>query len=147
MRYRQLEAFRAVMRAGSVTQAAEMLNVSQPAVSRLIACLEQDVGFPLFRRRRGRLQPTPEADFLLGEVERAIANLDHVAQIADDIRKRRTGHLPNCLVSMGEGMLHSPSVEIFIFKSLVSITLNPFLSICMLLYPSSLRPLFWSRPF
>ena len=93
MRYRQLEAFRAVMLAGSVTQAAEMLSVSQPAVSRLIACLELDIGFPLFRRRRGRLQPTPEAQFLLGEVERAIANLDHVAQVAEDIRNRRTGHL------------------------------------------------------
>ncbi len=93
MRYRQLEAFRAVMLAGSVTQAAEMLSVSQPAVSRLIACLEQDLGFALFRRRRGRLQPTPEAQFLLGEVERAIAGLDHVDQIAEDIRNRRSGHL------------------------------------------------------
>jgi DNA-binding transcriptional LysR family regulator len=93
MRYRQLEAFRAVMLAGSVTQAAEMLSISQPAVSRLISCLEQDMGFPLFRRRRGRLQPTPEAQFLLGEVERAIANLDHVAQIVEDIRNRRSGHL------------------------------------------------------
>ncbi len=93
MRYRQLEAFRAVMLAGSVTQAAEMLSVSQPAVSRLISCLEQDLGFALFRRRRGRLQPTPEAQFMLGEVERAIANLDHVAQVAEDIRNRRSGHL------------------------------------------------------
>ena len=55
MRYRQLEAFRAVMLAGSMTQAAEMLSISQPAVSRLIACLEQDLDFALFRRRRGRL--------------------------------------------------------------------------------------------
>ncbi len=93
MRYRQLEAFRAVMLAGSVTQAAELLRISQPAVSRLVACLEQDMGFPLFRRRRGRLEPTPEAQFLLGEVERAIANLDHVAQIAEDIRQGRSGHL------------------------------------------------------
>ncbi len=93
MRYRQLEAFRAVMLAGSVTQAAEMLSISQPAVSRLISCLEQDLGFALFRRRRGRLQPTPEAEFLLVDVERVIANLDHVAQVAEDIRNRRSGHL------------------------------------------------------
>ena len=77
IRLRQLEAFRAVMHAASVTQAAEVLRISQPAVSRLIASLEQDLGFALFSRRRGRLLPTPESTFLLGEVERAISNLAH----------------------------------------------------------------------
>lgn len=93
IRLRQLEAFRAVMITGGVTPAANMLNVSQPAVSRLIASLEQGMGISLFERKRGRLTPTYEANFLLGEVERAIVNLEHISQLSDDIRNQKAGHL------------------------------------------------------
>jgi len=93
IRLRQLEAFRAVMITGGVTPAAGMLNVSQPAVSRLITNLEQTLGFSLFQRRKGRLHPTQEAEFLSGEVERVIANLDHISQISHDILHQKTGHL------------------------------------------------------
>lgn len=90
---RQLEAFRALMTTGTVSQAADRLNVSQPAVSVLIANLERNVGFPLFERRRGRLVPTPEAGFLLDEVERAFASLDKIAHAIHEIRGMTTGFL------------------------------------------------------
>lgn len=93
LKLRQLEAFRATILSGSVTQAAEMLGVSQPAVSRLISHLERDLDLTLFQRRRGRLEPTPEAQVLFDEVERTIANLEHIDQLARDIRDRRRGHL------------------------------------------------------
>jgi DNA-binding MarR family transcriptional regulator len=38
---RQLEAFRATMRSGSITEAAEIMHISQPSVSRLIAIFTQ----------------------------------------------------------------------------------------------------------
>ena len=41
MNLRQLEAFRATIRCGSITEAAKMMHISQPSVSRLIADLEQ----------------------------------------------------------------------------------------------------------
>ena len=126
IRLRQLEAFRAVMHAASVTQAAEVLGISQPAVSRLIAGLEQDLGFPLFSRRRGRLQPTPEATFLLGEVERAIANLDHIGQIAEDIRNRRTGHLRiACLPGFATSLLPRIVAKFLSQRPDVTISLQP----------------------
>ncbi|MFT6559062.1 LysR substrate-binding domain-containing protein [Sneathiella sp.] len=93
IRLRQLEAFRAVMITGGVTAAANMLNISQPAVSRLISSLEEGMGIPLFERRQGRLHPTYEANFLLGEVEQAIVNLEHITQLSDDIRNQKAGHL------------------------------------------------------
>ena len=126
IRLRQLEAFRAVMQTASVTQAAEILRISQPAVSRLIAGLERDIGFPLFRRRRGRLQPTPEATFLLGEVERAIANLDHIGQIAEDIRNRRTGHLRiACLPGFATSLLPNVLARFLEQRPDVTVSLQP----------------------
>ena len=55
---RQLEAFRATMRSGSITEAAEMMHISQPSVSRLIADIERSVGFPLFLRSGRGCNPT-----------------------------------------------------------------------------------------
>ena len=55
---RQLEAFRAVADSGSITKAARYLGISQPAVSRLVSDFSKTVGFDLFQRRRGILEPT-----------------------------------------------------------------------------------------
>ncbi|WEX08270.1 LysR substrate-binding domain-containing protein [Chelativorans sp. AA-79] len=83
---RALEAFRAVMESGSVSGAADMLNVSQPAVSRLIRDLEESVGMSLFLRMGGKIVPTPEARELVMEVERAFIGLGTIEQAARDIR-------------------------------------------------------------
>ena len=48
--YRQIEAFKAVMEAGRVTDAAQKLNLSQPAVSKLLASFESAIGMRLFSR-------------------------------------------------------------------------------------------------
>ena len=55
---RQLSAFNAVMKAGSVTEAAERLFVTQPAVTKLLKGFEDSCGFSLFHRGQGRLKPT-----------------------------------------------------------------------------------------
>ena len=70
LEYRHLEAFRAIMRAGTATGAGLMLGMSQPAVSRLLAQTEALAGFPLFERVRGRLVPTQLAHALHEEAER-----------------------------------------------------------------------------
>lgn len=94
MNLRQLEAFRAVMMSGSVTNAAESLHLSQPAVSRLISDLERSVGFKLFERVKGSTPiATPEGAALFQEVERSFSGLQVVRQAALDIRNFRTGNL------------------------------------------------------
>ena len=52
MNYRQIEAFHAVMITESMTLAGKMLFISQPAVSRLIIELEEEIGFKLFERKK-----------------------------------------------------------------------------------------------
>lgn len=90
---RQIEAFRAVMKEETVTRAAQILHISQPAVSRLIKDLEYYIGFSLFKREKGRLTPTPEAKALLEEVEKAFLGMEKVIDAAKDIREFRTGRL------------------------------------------------------
>lgn len=90
---RQVEAFRAVMKEETVTRAAQILHISQPAVSRLIKDLEYYIGFSLFEREKGRLLPTPEARALLEEVEKAFLGMEKVIDAAKDIREFRTGRL------------------------------------------------------
>ncbi|MFG6160635.1 LysR substrate-binding domain-containing protein [Halomonas sp. 1390] len=91
--YRQIEAFRAVMISGTTSGAAEILCVSQPAVSRLLADFEATVGVAMFERRRRRLHPTPEARFFFEEVERAFVSLEHLSRAAEELREFHLGSL------------------------------------------------------
>ncbi len=103
---RQIEAFRAVMRTGGMTAAAEMIHVTQPAVSRLIRDLEREVGLILFHRRGNLVSPTAEAQALLAEVERLFIGLDQVQDFADDLRSGRGGSLRiAALPAMSTGFL------------------------------------------
>lgn len=93
LNYRQLEAFRALIETGSVTEAASRINITQPAVSRLIADLEHTIGYALFRREKKRLSPTLEALALFEEVDRSFIGLATIAEAAEDIGNFRRGSL------------------------------------------------------
>jgi DNA-binding transcriptional LysR family regulator len=67
---RQMEVFRAVMFAGGVNSAAELLHVSPPAISKVLAQAAKASGLRLFERVKGRLIPTPEAQQLYEEVDK-----------------------------------------------------------------------------
>ena len=90
---RHLEAFRAVMVAGTVVGAAQLLNLTQPGVSRTIGLLEVRLGYALFERRGRRLVPTPEAEALYREIEQVYAGIERISQVAQDIRFQRAGAL------------------------------------------------------
>lgn len=87
--FRQIEAFQHVIATGSVTDAAEVLGVSQPAVSRLLSDFEAQVGFKLFTRVGRSLHPTAEARMLLDTVRRAFGGLDRIREAAEAIRDFR----------------------------------------------------------
>ncbi|MHC8377247.1 LysR substrate-binding domain-containing protein [Pseudomonas sp. MDT1-16] len=93
MRIRQLECFRTLMIHGTMTRAAELLGISQPAISSTIANLEHETGLKLFVRKGGRLQPTPEARLFFVEAERALEAVEKTNRIAKEIRTGKRGHL------------------------------------------------------
>ncbi|MBI3370890.1 MAG: LysR family transcriptional regulator [Betaproteobacteria bacterium] len=91
MKAKQVETFDALMRSGSVKRAAEILHVSQPAVSQTIARLEQHIGFKLFERYGRGLHPTGEAVLLHEEVRRIFIGIEHLDIAAGAIRRFKTG--------------------------------------------------------
>lgn len=86
MNLRQIEVFRAVMTTGSTTEAARLLHVSQPGISRLIRHLELQLGVALFERRGGRLVATAEARALQEEIEKVYRGVQHVRDVAAHLR-------------------------------------------------------------
>ncbi len=93
MNLRQIEAFKAVIETGTVSRAADLLHVSQPAASKLLARFEEAAGFEVFTRERGRLMPTPEALMLYDEVERVFTGADEIVRAARDIQALKRGKL------------------------------------------------------
>lgn len=93
MNIRQLEAFHATIETGSVTRAGEKLNISQPAVSKLLRAFAETCGFQLFVRSGGRLVPTLEARMLAVEVERMFSGTERIARLANAVRNREWGEV------------------------------------------------------
>ncbi|WP_225781401.1 LysR substrate-binding domain-containing protein [Xenophilus sp. Marseille-Q4582] len=86
MNLRQIEVFRAVMLTGSVTDAARLLHVSQPGISRMLGHIELQLGLQLFERTPGRLRPTPEAQSLYSEVDLVYQGVQRIERRAQDLK-------------------------------------------------------------
>jgi len=93
MNSRQIEIFHAVMKAGTVTGAADKLSISQPAVTTSLKQIEAALGFNLFHRAGGRLHPTAEAQILFSEAVRIQDNLNIFHKLAARLKNDLTAHL------------------------------------------------------
>lgn len=85
---RQIEVIRAIMVTGTIADAAKLLNVSAPGISRLMKYTESALGLRLFDRLRGRYVPTAEARHIFHL-------LDSVYQKVEDLQ--------SALGALGEG--------------------------------------------
>ena len=83
MRLRHIEVFNAVMVTGSVSGAARLINITQPAVSRTLKHAELQLGFPLFERVGGRLVATAEARSLFPLVDRLFSMARAASAVRD----------------------------------------------------------------
>lgn len=93
MNYRQIEIFAAVMKAGTISRAAETIGLTQPGVSRAIGQLERVLGFSLFDRVRNRIIPTPEAKLFYADIKRSFRGMDALRASAARIRDHGSGQL------------------------------------------------------
>ena len=91
MDLKQLRALVTVAECGSVTRAAELLHVVQPAVSRQISSLEKELGVELFERSRHGMRPTEAGAALITRAQRALTELERARAEIEPARGEVTG--------------------------------------------------------
>src|ERR1044072_4411593 len=88
MGLRHIEGFHAIMQAGTISGAAQVLHISQPAVTKVLQHAEQQLGMPLCERGRGKLIPNPEAHRLFAETEKLNRDLQGIRRLAASLKSR-----------------------------------------------------------
>lgn len=88
-----LNIIREVVRVGSVTAAADRLNLSQSAISHAISKLEERHGVAIWKKRGRSLRLTQAGEHLLRLAERFLPELEHAEQVMADIARGRRGRL------------------------------------------------------
>lgn len=122
---RQLEVLCAVIEVGTTAKAAELLLVSQPAISNMIRQTENQVRFALFVRERGRLIPTPEALHIAQEAQHLFMQQRRVATIIEELRDGTTGRLSIVATpSIGQGILPQALAEFLEERPKLSVSLD-----------------------
>ena len=100
----QLRTFLAVCESMSFTQAAKQQYISQPAVSRQIASLEDELGAPLFERSHSAIQLTPAGEHLARNLKPI---LDHLSGLLNQVQEIADGQTGNLVI----GLLLDQSID------------------------------------
>ena len=111
MDFKQLRAFLTVAETGNVTRAAEVLHLVQPAVSRQIMLLEQDIGTPLFERERHGMRLTEAGRALVGHARRVMLELEKARAEIDAVSTGVGGLVTVGLLPSTIDMLSAPLVS------------------------------------
>jgi len=82
---RHIEIFYSVYKYKTLTNAAKILNVSQPALSKSLQYSEHKLNLKLFTKQSGMLVPTPEADMLFKNAEKINLSVKEFNQIANNL--------------------------------------------------------------
>ena len=126
MNIRQLRAFAMIADAGGFARAAARLHVSQPALSRQILALEDELDVPIFDRQGHRVRLTSQGEELLRHCRRVLIEVDALRERARAVKKGQSGILrfgatPQVIeILLAEFMLEfrerHPGIEIYLFE-------------------------------
>jgi len=93
MKLRHIEVFHAVYLTGSTSGAARALNVSQPTISKVLKHAEDQLGFQLFDRTKGRLFPTEKGVKLFNEIEPIFGTINDLKTFSQKLARSKKGRL------------------------------------------------------
>ncbi|OUD08828.1 hypothetical protein BVC71_08890 [Marivivens niveibacter] len=83
---RQIEVIRAIMIAGTVKGAADLLGVSAPGISRVMKHTESQLGLSLFSRTHGRYTPTEEARDIFSQISEVYNSVDNLQELIASLK-------------------------------------------------------------
>lgn len=104
MTLKHLEIFRTVCREHSMTKAAELLHMTQPAVSRAVAELEEYYNKKLFDRIGRRLLLTADGQAFLADTEEVLRSFETLEINAGKRKAQNTLHI-GCSMGIGFGLM------------------------------------------
>ncbi len=108
MKIAHLEVCNAVLLTGSVTGAARLLHVTQPAVTKMLQSAENQLGFKLFTREKNRLIPTEEALALQPEIVQIASQIDRLRDFSRALATEKASMLRiDCSPSIAAMLLPS----------------------------------------
>ena len=93
MELQQLKYFKTVAEIGKISEAAEALLISAPALSTSISRLEKELGFQLFDRTNNRIILNPQGKILLRHVNQIFSTLDSATHEMQDSLRRQGPHI------------------------------------------------------
>ena len=100
MELAKLRYFRAVARLQHVTKAAEELHLAQPALTKAIKDLEEELGAPLFYKQGRGIRLTAQGKFLKEKLDNLLPALDELPTLLAEFDKReKTTFSPNLTIS------------------------------------------------
>lgn len=108
MDIKQLRALVTVAEVGSVTRAAALLHLVQPAVTRQIRALEHELGVPLFERTRQGMRPTEAGTIMVDKARRALGELERARAEVQPVPGAVTGIVTVGLLDSTSDLLAEP---------------------------------------
>lgn len=105
LKTRQLLLLVALADEGNIHRAAEVLNMTQPAASKLLRELEEMLGVPLFERLPRGMRPTVYGDAMIRHARAVVGSLDQAHEDVTGLLAGRLGHV-------AVGAITSPAVKL-----------------------------------
>ncbi len=96
MELHQLRYIRAIARSGGFTRAAEQEGVAQPAISKQVRLLEEELGVRLFDRIGRTVKPTQAGDIAIRYAHHVLDALDDLRLELDDVTGLARGEVRIC---------------------------------------------------
>lgn len=118
MELHQIRAFVAVARVGNVTKAAEVLCVTQPAVTAQIKGLESSLGVALFDRSAGRMSLTRAGEKLLPQAELLLAAAAELKGSARNMQGELSGRIDLGLPGESAEFLRTGALSVAVQRDL-----------------------------
>jgi DNA-binding transcriptional LysR family regulator len=126
LRIRQLQALNILSQTGTMSLTAKAMDISQPAVSRLLADLSKDLGYPLFFRSGRRMTLTREAQYLLPEIQRIFGSMEQIRNLRKNIQEGNSGHLKvACLPGFSTSHLPGVIARFLETRPKITVTIEP----------------------